>query len=238
MERWAALESNPQVMTGFARSIGVKPGMAVHDVFGLDPDLLAMVPQPVRALILCFSSAEAKKLGVLRRAAKAKPAAGAPDLSHLWYMAQTPELGNACGTIALIHAIINTDIPVEEGSSVDKLRKDTKDVSPEERASLLDSFSSIQDAHNAGVEAGETAVRASEDVDCHFVAFIPAAGWVVELDGAYQAAPVAHAPLKVTEGEGAAEAFLSQAAEVIRKKYFEALPDCDSFSLMAFAPGE
>ena len=72
-ERWAALESNPevlcphidfhfvdadaslfQVLSSFCHLGGVSPNWEVVDVWGLDPELLGFVPQPVLALILLF----------------------------------------------------------------------------------------------------------------------------------------------------------------------------------------
>ena len=55
-ERWAALESNPEVMTKLCQQLGVSSMFEVVDVWGLDPDMLGFVPQPVVSLILLFPS--------------------------------------------------------------------------------------------------------------------------------------------------------------------------------------
>lgn len=43
-----------QVLSSFCHLGGVSPQWEVVDVWGLDPDLLGFVPQPVLALILLF----------------------------------------------------------------------------------------------------------------------------------------------------------------------------------------
>ena len=42
-KKWLPLESNPEVIASFAHTLGLPADVGFHDIFGLDPDLLAMV---------------------------------------------------------------------------------------------------------------------------------------------------------------------------------------------------
>ena len=44
-QRWPALESNPEILTNFLIGVGVPPAYSFVDVYGLDEEMLAMVPQ-------------------------------------------------------------------------------------------------------------------------------------------------------------------------------------------------
>jgi ubiquitin carboxyl-terminal hydrolase L3 len=233
---WIPLESNPEVITAFARRLGMPKSFAFHDVYGLDDDLLVMVPQPVRALILLFPITPASERFAKEKDAELE-ASGVPVCPEgLFYMKQT--IGNACGTIAMLHAIANSRDAMglgcegdEEGDGAEDAAADddendeqsflrrflaaTTPLSPAERGRYLErppqGAPDLEAAHRRAAERGATAAPAAEDdVDLHFVALVPALGKVWELDGRRRGA-VEHGPL--SDG---VEGFLSDAAEVAR----------------------
>ena len=64
--RWLPLESNPEVMNSFLYNLGLSDKWAVTDVFGMEPELLAMVPQPVVAVLLLFPLTETVRISSWR----------------------------------------------------------------------------------------------------------------------------------------------------------------------------
>jgi len=98
-KKWIPLESNPDVMNKFIHGLGFSETFALQDVISMDPEMVQFVPQPVLAVLLLFPISENSEK--LRLEQKSAPS----DVVHprdLYYMPQ--QIGNACGTIALLHA--------------------------------------------------------------------------------------------------------------------------------------
>eukprot|EP00798_Chlamydomonas_sp_ICE-L_P021676 gene21676-28694_t len=93
------------VLNDFATKLGIDTAQyAFCDIFGLDSDLLCMVPTPVLAVIKCnliTPNTEAATKKEDDEQASSGVAASCPA----YYMKQT--IGNACGTIAVLHGLDN-----------------------------------------------------------------------------------------------------------------------------------
>uniref|UniRef100_A0A061SEX6 Ubiquitin carboxyl-terminal hydrolase n=1 Tax=Tetraselmis sp. GSL018 TaxID=582737 RepID=A0A061SEX6_9CHLO len=104
-KRWLPLESNPEVMTTFLGQLGVDTSKwAFCDIFGLDQELLAMVPQPVLAVLMLFPITDETEKARQKEEDQISES-GQRLSSDVWFTKQT--VGNACGTIGLIHAVAN-----------------------------------------------------------------------------------------------------------------------------------
>jgi len=207
------LESNPEVLTEYIHALGVSPEWRLEDVIGLDEELLAFVPQPCAAMILLFPIKSAVGDG----SGDANP--------NVFFMKQT--IGNACGTVALLHSIVNNtkQIGVLPDTPLDRFIKASKDKSPDEIGKLLEESEEIQAVHEKYAQKGQTDTPGlNSEVDLHFVSIVLADGHVNELDGRKDG------PVKKDASDDGA--FLKHAAKV-SKEYIDAMPGEKSFSLMA-----
>lgn len=181
---WLPIESNPEVMNKFLWSCGLSKKWAINDVFGLDEGLLAMLNEPVLALLLCFPITKnyTDQVPEIEAEIKAQEASAIP--SSLYYMKQT--VSNACGTVALFHAVANNleKVDLDPESKLGRFFADTKDMSPEERADKLETNKEVSEAHDTVAREGQTAPPNLDDpVEHHFIAFVEVNGCVMELDG-------------------------------------------------------
>ncbi|KAI0675475.1 cysteine proteinase [Trametes maxima] len=203
---WIPLESNPEVLTKWAVKAGLVNSQAhFEDIYGLDPELLGMVSQPVKAVILLFPITETyeqrRREEDLRLATEGQHAV---DPTIFW-MKQT--ISNACGTMALLHSMINSDITFAPESPIQKFIDICKEKTPEERAKILETTPLFADIHANAASGGQTAVPTNLDTDLHFTTFVrapsppsqdegaPAPGGLrlVELDGR-RAGPIDRGP--------------------------------------------
>lgn len=233
-KRWLPLESNPDVITEFASKIGLNVSeCGFYDIYGLDDELLMMVPQPVLAVLLLFPITKESEEAAKKADAEGAASQG-PVPPSLYYMKQT--ISNACGTIAMLHSLGNNrdKLPIDSESFLDKFFSSTATMTPEERGTFLEAppegAPDIEEAHKESAEKGDTeAPDLDAVVDLHFVCFVEKDGNLYELDGR-RVGPVNHGPCN-------AETLLQDTAKVVKKQFIEGSTSIQ-FNLMALAKAE
>nr|CDS29084.1 recombining binding protein suppressor of [Hymenolepis microstoma] len=214
--RWVPLESNPEVLNKFIRELGVKEPLRLEDVYGTDPEMQALVPGPVLSLLLLYplsEKSEANPIGTL-----------APD-EKCFFMKQT--IHNACGTIAIIHALANNKdvFDIKSVPWLSQFLDKTNVCSPKHRGLALENEEELSEIHESCAQEGQTEAPDSESrIDLHFITFINANGHLIELDGRKDG-PILH-------GDTSSATFLADACKVV-DKFMARDPNNLNFSLMA-----
>jgi len=225
MTTWTALESNPDVMSKYIHKLGVSPSWSLVDVLGLDAELLAITPQPVKAVILLSPCSEnyENNWKELDEKLKANPPT-IPD--GLFHMKQC--IHNACGTIALIHGIANNaDVELVDGGILKNYLDVARDLDPEKRGALLEGDSAFTEAHQALAQEGQTDAGSGDKVNFHFTVLVNYNDEIYELDGR-KSFPVSH-------GSTTASTFFEDAAKVCKAAISGAEGDI-RFGIIALVP--
>lgn len=190
------LENNPSVFTGLIHDLGVSSTLGFHDIYSLDePDLLALVPKPVHAIIFIAPG------GVYYRV---HPDGTPTELTYdgtnkdepvMWFK-QT--IGHSCGLMALIHSIANGTArqSITPGSLLDQLLKEAAPLKPLPRAAVLYDSIELERAHMAAARTGDSKAPSSEEPNgYHFLAFVKGEnGHLWEMDGSWDG-PIDHGKL-------------------------------------------
>lgn len=232
--KWIPLESNPEVFNTWSGKLGLSTKLhGFSDVYGLDPELLAMVPAPSKAVLLVFPITEVteqKRREDDERLAKEPQ----PDIDPtLIYIKQT--ISNACGTIGLLHAILNSNIVLAPGSSLAQFLELCKARTPAERGKLLEETTLFAKAHIDAATSGQSAVPAPDrlDTDLHFTCFViapsPESGEsrLIELDGR-RAGPIDLGPCDHDK-------LLDTVAKIVKDRYIS-VSSSITFSMLSLGP--
>ncbi|KAK4355905.1 hypothetical protein RND71_024876 [Anisodus tanguticus] len=235
-KRWLPLEANPDVMNQFLWGLGVPPNEAeCCDVYGLDDELLEVVPKPVLAVLFLYPltpQSEEERIKLNSETKVQDPS------STVYFMRQT--VGNACGTIGLLHAIgnITSQIKLSEGSFLDKFFKSTSSMDPMQRALFLENDREMEVAHSEAATAGETEVRIEKSTCFLYISQIhsphpksmpnpeTSIGQLYELDGR-RSEPISH-------GASSPNSLLKDAARVIQEM-IKKNPDSINFNVIAIS---
>ncbi|KAE9584319.1 putative ubiquitinyl hydrolase 1 (mitochondrion) [Lupinus albus] len=190
-----------------------------YDVYGLDEELLEMVPKPVLAVLFLYPITTKTEEERLQQQNENKE-----HSSKVYFLKQT--VGNACGTIGLLHALgnITSEVKLVEDSFFDKFFKSTASLDPFQRAVFLENDREMEVAHSAAATAGDT--EASDNVDTHFICFTCVDGELYELDGR-KSAPISH-------GSSSPSTLLRDAAKVIQSM-IKKNPESLNFNVMAIS---
>ncbi|KAF4548323.1 Ubiquitin carboxyl-terminal hydrolase-like protein 4 [Elsinoe fawcettii] len=185
---FSMLENNPDVINTFAARMGLSPDLSFHEVYSFDdPDMLAMIPRPVHALlvIMPFTPSWHETREAEDNTMIDYEGAG-PDEPVIWFK---QIIGHACGSIGALHCFINGEAShhLQPDSAVVKLRKDAIPLKMDDRAQMLHDSQDFEDIHRSVEMKGSSIVptRAEQDkLGQHFVTFVKGDdGHLWELEG-------------------------------------------------------
>ena len=232
---WLPLESNSEIFTSFARHVAnLPPEWIFIDVFGFDDETMRLIPRPVAAVILLFPctdplyAARAVQKKILLKA----QASGnlTPAAKSALHIEQVKSFGNACGSIAAMHALSNFDLSL--AGPLAQFKESTSHLSTaRERGNVL----VASDIHGLSDESATDNVAQTECPENgdtylghHYCCFVSIGGHIVELDGT-KVVPVDHGPIPNDSD------LLKETAMVVREVFTSVEPDRIDFSLMALA---
>ena len=181
---WPPLESDPKIFTDYFISIGMKPDVYFKELLSLiDISAFISMSGPLLGVILNFSREE------LTKEQKEKEKNMYPTIEDVpYFMKQTHELDNACGLIAALHAFGNCKngkMEFQPNSVLENFFKGAKNLSPMDRAKLLENDEKFKKAHKHFSNKGQTDMEKEikNDFVGHYICFENIGGKLVEFDG-------------------------------------------------------
>jgi ubiquitin carboxyl-terminal hydrolase L3 len=227
-QRWFPLESNPTLINDYIQKLGFDTSIYEFcDVFSTEDWALDMVPQPVAAVLMLYPLTE-KQLS-----APTDDTLALEDMQDkVWFIKQ--RIGNACGTIGLLHALLNVPEPLRMFAADSWLTKFQEEnpipLSPVTKAEKLEGDSRIATLHDEATSS-ESNVTSRGSLDqklvTHFIAVVCVNDKLYELDGRKEG-PIYHGPTS--------QATLLKDACKLIKTFMARDPEEVRFTITALAP--
>ncbi|KAL0585512.1 hypothetical protein ABG067_004653 [Albugo candida] len=172
-KKWFPIESNPLVLNKYLERMGFPTAAyQFQDVLSTEEWALEMVPQPVAAVIFLFPIKEQTE-AYAKEEAQNQKSSGYKKPENVFYMKQT--IGNACGTIAMLHAVGNirhaTAFP--PNSFLQKFFKQCDGKNPQEVGALLEQSEELETVHESVARKGqsEQLETVNDPINTHFICF-------------------------------------------------------------------
>jgi ubiquitin carboxyl-terminal hydrolase L3 len=172
-------------MNALAAKLGLSDSLEFHDVYSLDsPEDLAHIPRPALALLVIIPLTKPWAENRENEDANKGPYTERGAEEPVIWVKQT--IGNACGSIGLLHSVINgpaVDFILPD-SDLDKIRKLAIPLKMTERAEMLYHNQNFEDAHKSVEQEGDSFTDAEvKRKGGHFVSFVKNGGRLWELEG-------------------------------------------------------
>lgn len=176
------LESNPEVFTQFAHSLGLEKSHEFVDIYSLtDPDLLGFVSRPVKALILLFPLNELFESSKNSDTTESSGFEGADQDQPVWFK-QT--VRNACGLYGILHSLSNNSELLNSDSDLLRFLESNHRSNGQYADEVAQDFVvSISEENSERFQEGQTKAPEDGEVDLHFITFVERNGKIYELDG-------------------------------------------------------
>ena len=175
---WPPLESDPFIFNEYFHAVGLKKEVYFKEMLSLvDYSALMSISGPVLGVLLKYSRNE-----------KEKEESFPKENSVSYFMKQTNKLDNACGLIAALHCFGNAkngQMKFEKDSALEQFFEKAKNLSPIERAKLLENDDNFKKAHKKFSKKGQTDLKTTvkNDYVGHYICFMNINGKLVEFDG-------------------------------------------------------
>lgn len=215
------LSNDPESLTDFAETIGLDPeSFSFNEVFSFDDEMLQLIPKPVHSIIFLYPLDNKDDFLEKRHSEETSSS----DSNIPWFTKQT--VPNACGTIAVIHTILNNlpHVRIIPDTWLEKFVEKSKNMTPEERADYIESNDEIQELHEDAAVEDTTPIQEDSGMN-HFITFIEKDGKCWELDG-LKPKPICHGPTND---------LLTSTVKIINSDFLPHLDDPMKISAVAFS---